>query len=172
MPAMASSSALDWRSDSRRWQIGTWVLSDIQFLQKAIELPLALIFLTNQERVVTQLGSLLIFPLPLFSVVFPLLLILRHQSRETAWPYPYSNNQHPENDHQKSRTQARKQPWAPLSLCARHRGLFGNFGRGFLFRGFHCRILRKAFARDDAVSRTSDGVSRRSHVRMASFRLL
>ena len=107
---MASSSALDWRSDRGVGNSGTWVLPDIQFLQKAIELPLALIFLTNQERVVTQLGSLLIFSLPLFSVDFILLLILRRQSRETVWPYPYSNNPHPESDHQKSRTQARKQP--------------------------------------------------------------
>ena len=147
----------------RRWQLGNRVLPDIQVLQKAIELPLALVFLTNQERVVTQLGSLLIFPLPLFSVVFPLLLILWHQSGETAWPYPYYNP-HPERDHQKSSTQARKQPWAPLSLRARHRELFGNFGCGFLFRVFHCRILKRAFAWDDAVSRTSHGVSRSSHV--------
>src|ERR1044071_2677509 len=60
----------------RGWQIGARFLPVVQVLQETVELPLAVVFLADQKRRVTQLGGLLVFSLPLLPIVFLLLQIL------------------------------------------------------------------------------------------------
>src|SRR5436309_10133008 len=92
------------------WQIGARFLPGVQVFQEAVELPLAVVFLADQKRRVTQLGGLLIFPLPLLGIVFLLLQILGRRPRPPLSRAPYLHNPRRESAHHKNGAETREEP--------------------------------------------------------------
>src|SRR5436309_9719849 len=117
------------------WQIGARFLPGVQVFQEAVELPLAVVFLADQKRRVTQLGGLLVFPLPLLGIVFLLLQVLGRRPGPPHTPPPYRHKHPRETDHQKNGAETREEPRAPSPLRGSRGGLFGNAG-GLCFKGF------------------------------------
>src|SRR5206468_9309753 len=115
----------------RGWQVGTRLLPGVQVFQEVVELPLAVVFLADQKRRVTQLGGLLVFPLPLLGIVFLLLQVLGRRPGPALSRPPYLHNQRRERGRQKKGADTREQPRAPSPLRGSRGRLFGNVGLSF-----------------------------------------